>query len=127
MRASTGHSLPAELERSAPRDVALTTGGRALILLAWLLAAGALGGGAALHVEAGRQSDEALAFDRRSVTASAVVDRLWRKSGDGEPAFAALHFEANGARLYVANVSTNSVTIIDTATNTVTSSVPVRR
>ena len=99
MRASTEHSLPPELKRSAPRDVALTTGGRALILLAWLLAAGALGGGAALHVEAGRQSDEALAFDRRSVTASAVVDRLWRKSGEGNPAHAAFHFDANGARI----------------------------
>lgn len=99
MRASTRHALPPELERSAPRDVALTTGGRALIVLAWLLAAGALGGGAALHVKAGRQSDEAVDFDRRSVSASAVVDRLWRKSGDGNPASVAFHFDANGARI----------------------------
>ena len=49
--------LPPELERSAPRDVGLTTGGRALILLAWLLAAGAVGAGVALYLEAQRQSD----------------------------------------------------------------------
>jgi heme exporter protein D len=99
MRASPGHTLPPELERSAPRDVGLTAGGRALIVLAWLLAAAALGAGVALHVEAQRQSDTASDFDRRSVTASAVVDRLWRKTGDGKPAYAAFHFDANGTRI----------------------------
>src|SRR5688500_8962845 len=100
MRASTGHSLPPELERSAPRDVGLTTGGRALLLVAWLLAAGALIAGVALHLEARRQSEAALDFDRRSVTASAVVDRLWRKTGDEDkPAFAAFHFDAGGIRI----------------------------
>ena len=99
MRAPTGHSLPSELERSAPRDVGLTTGGRALILISWLLAAGAFVAGVALYLEARRQSDAAIQFDRRSVTATAVVDRLWQKKGDGNPAFAAVHFEANGARI----------------------------
>lgn len=99
MRASTGHSLPPELERSAPRDVGLTAGGRALTLVGWLLAAGALGAGVGLYVEAQRQSDAALTLDHRGVSASAVVDRLWRKSGDGKPAFAAFHFDANGARI----------------------------
>jgi hypothetical protein len=99
MRASPAHSLPPELERSAPRDVGLTAGGRALIVLAWLLAAGALGAGVTLHLEAQRQANGASDFDRRSVAASAVVDRLWRKTGDGKPAFAAFHFDANGARI----------------------------
>jgi hypothetical protein len=99
MRASAGHSLPPELERSAPRDVGLTAGGRALIVLAWLLAAAAVGAGVALHLEARRQSDTSSDFDRRSVTASAVVDRVWRKSGDGKPAYAAFHFDANGTRI----------------------------
>ena len=83
-------SLPPDLTRSAPRDVALTTGGRALIVVAWLLAAGALAAGIALHLEAQRQSDAAVDFDRRAVPATAVVDRLWRKSGDDKPAFAAI-------------------------------------
>jgi Na+-transporting NADH:ubiquinone oxidoreductase subunit NqrC len=99
MRASPGHSMPPELERSAPRDVGLTAGGRALTVLAWLLAAGAIGAGVALHLEAQRQSNAALDLDRRGVTAAAVVDRLWRKTGDGKPAFAAFHFAANGARV----------------------------
>ena len=103
MRASTEmrrtFSLPPELERSAPRDVGLTAGGRALIVLAWLLAAAAIGAGVALHFEARRQAHAAADFDRRGVTANAVVDRLWRKTGDGKPAFAAFHFEANGTRI----------------------------
>lgn len=103
MRASTEmrwtFSLPPELERSAPRDVGLTRTGRALIVVAWLLAAGAIAAGVALHVEAKRQWDAAMDFDRRGVTATAIVDRLWRKSGDGKPAFAAFHFEVNGARI----------------------------
>lgn len=100
MHASTRHSLPPALERSAPRDVGLTAGGRALMLMAWLLAAAALAAGVALHLESRRQSEAALDFDQRSVTASAVVDRLWRKTGDEDkPAFAAFHFDANGARI----------------------------
>jgi hypothetical protein len=99
MRASPGHSLPPELERSAPRDVGLTAGGRALFALAWLLAAAALGAGVALHLEAQRQADTSSDFDRRSVTANAAVDRLWRKTGDGKPAYAAFHFEVNGIRI----------------------------
>jgi hypothetical protein len=103
MRASTEmrrpFSLPPELERSAPRDVGLTAGGRALIVLAWLLSAAAPGAGIALHFEARRQSDASSDFDRRSVTASAAVDRLWRKTGDGKPAYAAFHFDANGTRI----------------------------
>lgn len=92
-------SLPAELTRSAPRDVALTTGGLALTLVGYLLVLGALVAGVALHLEAQRQSSAALDFERRSVTTTAVVDRLWRKSGDGKPAFAAFHFDANGVRV----------------------------
>jgi hypothetical protein len=93
-------SLPPELTRSAPRDVALTTGGRALIVVAWLLAAAALVAGVALHLESVRQSHAALDFDQRSVTADAVVDRLWRKTGDEDkPAFAAFHFDAGGTRI----------------------------
>jgi hypothetical protein len=93
-------SLPAELERSAPRDVGLTAGGRALMVLAWLLLAGAGIAGIALYFEARRQSDAALDFERRGVAATAVVDRLWRKTGEEDkPAFAAFHFDANGARI----------------------------
>jgi hypothetical protein len=104
MRASTEtrrtFSLPPELDRSAPRDVGLTTVGRALMVVAWLLVAAAVIAGIALYFEARRQSDAALDFERRGVAATAVVDRLWRKTGEEDkPAFAAFHFEANGARI----------------------------
>lgn len=107
MRASTGHSLtagrtlwlPPELARSAPRDVGLTAGGRALMLTACLLVAGAAGAGVALYLEAQRQWQAAADLDGRGVRATAVVDRVWRKTGDGKPAYAAFHFEANGARI----------------------------
>jgi hypothetical protein len=93
-------SLPPELERSAPRDVGLTTGGRALMAVAGLLAAAAVIAGIALYFEARRQSDAALDFERRGVAATAVVDRLWRETGEEDkPAFAAFHFDANGARI----------------------------
>jgi hypothetical protein len=88
------------LERSAPRDVGLTTGGRALIVVAWLLAAAAPVAGVALHLESQRQSQAAVDFDQRSVTADAVVDRLWRKTGaEDKPGFAAFHFDAGGTRI----------------------------
>ena len=96
MREST---LPRELERSAPREVRLTTGGGALILLAWVLISGALAAGGSLFAEAQRQADAALDMDRRGVAASAIVDRVWRKKGDGKPAYAAFHFDANGTRI----------------------------
>jgi hypothetical protein len=93
-------SLPPELTRSAPRDVGLTTGGRAVVIVAWLLAAAALVAGVALRLESQRQAHAALDFDQRSVTADAVVDRLWRKTGDEDkPAFAAFHFDAGGTRI----------------------------
>jgi Protein of unknown function (DUF3592) len=96
MRVST---LPWELQRSAPRDVRLTAGGRALVILAWLLTAGALSAGAALYAEARRQSNAALEMDRRGVAAPALVDRVWRTNGDDKPAYVAFHFDAKGARI----------------------------
>ena len=92
-------SLPPELVRSAPRDVALTRGGRALIAVAGLLAAAAVIAGIALYLEAQRQFNAERDLDRRGVDVAAVVDRLWRKDDDGKPAYAAFHFAANGARI----------------------------
>src|SRR5687768_12874553 len=96
---ATAFSLPPELERSAPRDVQLTGGGLALIVAAWLLVAAAIPAGGVLYFEARRQATAAADMDRRAISAPAVVDRLWRKKGDGNPAFAAFHFDVNGARI----------------------------
>jgi len=91
---------PRELTRSAPRDVRLTGGGLTLMTIAWLLAVAALPIGALLVREARRQSAADTTMATRGVNASAVIDRLWRKSGDGNPRYAALYFDAGGARIY---------------------------
>jgi hypothetical protein len=94
-----GYTPPPELSRSAPRDLRLTRRGRVLMVLAWLIASAALPCGALLYRVARQESDAAAAFDQRAVSTIAVVDRLWRKKGDGNPAFAALHFDAGGTRI----------------------------
>jgi hypothetical protein len=91
-------ALPRELERSAPRDVRLTTSGLALTVLAWVLAAASVFAGAFLYVEAWRQSNAASAMEQRGVATRATVDRLWRKNDD-KPAYAAFHFDAGVERI----------------------------
>jgi muconolactone delta-isomerase len=90
---------PRELARSRPREVRLAPGGRALIAVTWLLAAAAIVVTVAMQAEARRQSEAAQQMDGRSVVSTATVDRLWRGSGDGKPAFAAFHFDADGTRV----------------------------
>lgn len=92
-------SPPAGLSRSAPRDVRLTTGGRLLMAVAWLLAAAALVAGGLLYGKASSDSAEGAAIDQRGVVTTAVIDRVWRKTGDGKPAFASFHFDASGTRV----------------------------
>lgn len=94
-----GFTLPRELMQSAPREVRLTRGGRALVAVAWLLAIAGITSGALLYREARRQADAFVAFDRAAVSTTAMVDRLWRKKGDGNPAYAGFHFEVNGQRI----------------------------
>ena len=90
---------PAGLSRSAPRDVRLTSGGRALTLLSWLLVVAAVVAGVLLYREAQRRANADLALEQHGVSTLATVDRLWRKSGDNKPSFAALHFMAEGTRI----------------------------
>jgi hypothetical protein len=95
----SGYSPPTELSRSAPRDLRLTHRGRVLIVLAWLIASAAVPCGALLYRVARQDFDAAAAFDEHAVSTTAVVDRLWRKKGDGNPTFAAFHFDAGGSRI----------------------------
>jgi hypothetical protein len=94
-----GYSPPPELSRSAPRDLRLTSRGRVLIVLAWLIGSAALPCGALLYRVARQEFDAAAAFEQHAVSTTAVVDRLWRKKGDGNPTFAAFHFNAGEARI----------------------------
>jgi hypothetical protein len=70
------------------------------MVIAWLMALAALPLGAVMYREGRRQADAAAVLARNGVTVPAVVDRLWRKSGDGKPAYAAVHFDAGGTPLY---------------------------
>jgi len=93
-------SPPPELVRSAPRDVRLTSGGIVLMAFAWLSAIAALPLGATMYREARRQAAAAAALATDGVLVPAVVDRLWRKTDDGKPAYVALHFDAGGTPIY---------------------------
>ena len=93
-------SPPPGLARSAPRDVRLTGGGVALTLVAWLLAVSAIAAGSLLYREASSRATEIAAIESRGIATTAVIDRVWRKTGDGKPAFAAFHFDAGGTRVH---------------------------
>jgi hypothetical protein len=90
---------PPELARSRPRDVRLTTNGRLLLALAWLLAAAAIAAGVGLYIEARKDAVAEAALTQRGVVTSATVDRVWRDKGDGKAAYAAFHFDASGTRV----------------------------
>ena len=94
------YSPPPELMRSAPRDVRLTGGGMTLMVIAWMLAINALPLGGMLYRVARQQADAAAVMNTRGVSVPATVDRLWRKTGDGKPAYAAVYFDAGGTRIY---------------------------
>jgi hypothetical protein len=93
-------SPPAGLARSAPRDVRLTAAGRVLMAVAWLLLAAAIVAGGLLYREASSRAAAIATLDERGVATTAVVDRVWRKSGDGNPVFASFHFDAAGRRMH---------------------------
>jgi hypothetical protein len=74
-------TVPPALETSRPRDVALTTGGRTLVVLAVLLFMAASGVGVGMYNVARRQADDRRAIVEEGVTTTGVVTRL-RSDGD---------------------------------------------
>ena len=90
---------PRELERSRPRDVRLTTNGRFLLGVAWLLAAAAIVATLGLQAEARKDAIAAATMEEQGVVTSATIDRLWRGKGDGNPPYVAFHFDAGGTRI----------------------------
>ena len=72
---------PRPLMQSRPRDVTLTGAGRALVTIAMLLLAAAVGVGLAMHGEAQRQASNRRALVEDGVFATSEVTRLW-SSGD---------------------------------------------
>ena len=71
----------AELTHSRPRDVALTRGGRTLVVLAVLLFTAAIGSGVGLYTAARRHAAERRAIVAEGVTTTAIVTRL-QSDGD---------------------------------------------
>jgi hypothetical protein len=76
--------------------VRLTGGGRALLAVAALLLAAAVGAGAGLFRAAVRQDDDRRAFARDAIVTSADVVRLWRGSDEHKTPWVAYRYAVDG-------------------------------
>lgn len=83
---------PEELARSIPRLVRLTGAGKALLVLAAVLFAGALCGGIVLEMVRAREADEQHFLRDEGTDTDAVVTRVWRGRGDDKPPWVAYRF-----------------------------------
>jgi hypothetical protein len=75
-------TIPRELLRSAPRDVRLSGGGRALAIFAFLLAVASPGIGVLLHMKAVRNSELASQRIAEGVTTTGRVTEIQLRKGD---------------------------------------------
>src|SRR4051812_9305196 len=80
---------PRDLGHSRPRDVRLTAGGRALVVVAMVLFAGALVVGILLQQVAQRDAADRRVMRETGIETIAEVTRLWRGSGDQKPSWVA--------------------------------------
>jgi len=89
---------PAGLDRSRPRRVRLTSGGIGLIVagVSLLIGSGAATIGLTRVVD--EQREERRVMREEGVDAEAVVSRLWRKSGESRPRWAAYTFSFQGRK-----------------------------
>lgn len=90
---------PRELERSRPREVRLTTNGRFLQGVVWLLVVAAIVATLGLQSEARKDAVAAATMAEHGVVTSATIDRLWRGKGDGNPPYVAFHFDVGDTRV----------------------------
>lgn len=88
---------PVGLDRARPREVSLTGSGRAMIVLAAVLAIAALTVGIFMEATAQRQAEEQRLWEEKAVSTQGHVTRLWqRKQGDQTRHWIAYEFTANG-------------------------------
>ena len=87
---------PDGLDRSRPRPVRLTGGGKALLSLAVVLLVGSVVAGVGLWTVAGRDAQIARLFREDGVDADALVTRLWRLRQEGGRTLVAYRFTASG-------------------------------
>jgi hypothetical protein len=85
--------LPPGLDRSTPRHVRLSGGGRALTTVALGLIVASFVVGIAMTRAAARQTDARRLFVSESATADAEILRLWKTSGDDGRHWAEYRFE----------------------------------
>jgi hypothetical protein len=90
---------PDGLDRSRPREVRLTGGGRVLVGLSFLLWVAGVVVAAGLQAQRGRETAELALLRSEGVVTEAEVTRLWRGRGDDKPTYVAYRFGAGGTRL----------------------------
>ena len=75
-------AAPPALATSRPRDVALTKGGRALVVLSLVLFVVAIAAGVGMYGKARRQAEERRAIVEQGVMTTGLVTRLWSDGDD---------------------------------------------
>lgn len=96
--------IPPELQRSTPRDVVLSAGGKALGTFAVAMLAGAIGLGVWLSTQARRDAEFRKQMQTGSVAASGEVTSLDRTRGKDAHWVVTYRYEAAGSR-YVGHAS----------------------
>jgi len=89
-------TIPTPLKRSTPRQVRLSTAGRALTLLSFVLALAAPVAGVALHMKAVRDSERAHVRVARGVITDGRITQVDPKRGKDERARVHYSFTVNG-------------------------------
>ena len=100
---------PDGLDRCRPREVRLTSEGKGLIVLAYLLLAGGLAGGIALGFVANRQAEEARLLREESVVTEGSVTRLWRRGNNNRERWMSYRYIVDG-QAYGRSVKLSSAT-----------------
>jgi len=89
-------NVPYGLHRSRPRPVKLTRSGRALLVLAVVMALSAPSAGIALGLAARRQAENARLLREGSTETEGLVIRLWRGGDDKKQPWMAYRFSGQG-------------------------------
>lgn len=87
---------PDGLDRSRPRELRLTSGGKGLVALAACLWIGALAAGIGLHLHSSRQAAEQRLFREQAVDGVAEVTRLWRGKGESKQPWVGYRLTVDG-------------------------------
>ncbi len=121
-RTQSNWEPPEGLDRSRPREVCLTRGGKATVVIAIVLILIGVAAGIGMGLTASREAREARLLETEGVVTDAVITRLWRSSGKDRQTWMAYRFVV-GDRGYEKNAK---VTLGRWRNLRVGSTVPVR-